>query len=231
MGLAAQKAAQSVRGQLLDGARKLSGRPDAPLILQGGCVRVGETAFNLGEIVRYLKGENGAISGEGRFESVKDPGAPLGARSPFWEVSWGAAKVRVDRETGEVKVLKFVSIADAGKAINPQQCATQEKGALVQGIGQAFFEEAVYQDGILLNPNLIYYRVPTFADLPDEIVTIIFENGNGPGPYGAKGMGESGILTVPSAISNAVFRAVGVRLNKLPLTPEKIWQALKERRS
>jgi CO/xanthine dehydrogenase Mo-binding subunit/aerobic-type carbon monoxide dehydrogenase small subunit (CoxS/CutS family) len=228
MGFAVQKAAQSVREQLLDGAKRLSGRPEADITLEGGCVRVKEMAFGLGEIVCYLKGESGVISGEGRFESKKEKNAPLGARSPFWEVSWGAAKVRVDRETGEVKVLKFVSIADAGKAINLQQCHTQERGALVQGIGQAFFEELVYENGIMLNPNLIDYRVPAFADLPDETVTIIFENANGPGPYGAKGMGESGLLTVPSAISNAVFQAVEVRLTSLPLTPEKIWRALKE---
>ncbi|MBI2351515.1 MAG: xanthine dehydrogenase family protein molybdopterin-binding subunit, partial [Deltaproteobacteria bacterium] len=125
------------------------------------------------------------------------------------------------------KVLKYVSIADTGKALNPQQCVTQEKGAVVQGIGQAFFEEAVYQNGIMTNPSLINYRLPGIEDLPEEWVTIIFENANGPGPYGAKGMGESGILTVPSAISNAIFHAVGVRLTSLPLTPEKIWRALK----
>jgi CO/xanthine dehydrogenase Mo-binding subunit len=68
-------------------------------------------------------------------------------------------------------------------------------------------------------------------DLPEELVTILFENGNGPGPYGAKGMGESGLLTVPSAISNALFNATGVRLTELPLTPEKVWRALHQKRS
>lgn len=227
MGFAVQRAAQSVREQLLEEAKRLSGRGDANFVFEGGCVRFGETALAFGDIVRRIKGEGGIISGEGRFESAKDPKAPLGARSPFWEVSWGAAKVRVDRETGEVKIVKFVTAADAGKAINPQQCLTQEKGALVQGIGQAFFEEAVYENGIMVNPSPIYYRVPTIDDLPDEMVSLIFENANGPGPYGAKGMGESGILTAPSAIANAIFRAVGVRLMSLPLTPERIWRALK----
>jgi CO/xanthine dehydrogenase Mo-binding subunit len=228
MGLAVQRAAQSIRQQLLEGAKRLSGHPNVNAVLQAGYVQVGEMSFGLGDIVACLKGENGVISGEGRYESEKDSSAPLGARSPFWEASWGAAKVRVDRETGELKVLKFVSIADAGKAINPQQCHTQERGAMLQGMGQALFEVALYENGIMLNPNLIDYRVPGFVDLPDEMVTIIFENGNGPGPYGAKGMGESGILTVPSAISNAVFRAVGVRLTTLPLNPERIWRALKK---
>lgn len=228
MGLAVQKAAQSIRQQLLEGAKRLGGHSNVNAILEGGYARVGEMSFSLGDIVRCLKGEDGALSGDGRYESEKDSSAPLGARSPFWEVSWGAAKVKVDLETGELRVLKFVSIADAGKAINPQQCHTQERGAILQGMGQALFEEALYHNGIMLNPNLIDYRVPGFADLPGEMVTIIFENGNGPGPYGAKGIGESGILTVPSAISNAVFRAVGVRLTELPLNPERIWQALKK---
>jgi CO/xanthine dehydrogenase Mo-binding subunit len=68
-------------------------------------------------------------------------------------VSWGAAKVKVDRVTGEIKILKFVTIADAGKAINPQQCHSQEIGAMVQGIGQAFFEQTLYENGIMLNPG------------------------------------------------------------------------------
>ena len=97
---------------------------------------------------------------------------------------------------------------------------------MVQGIGQAFFEQTLYENGIMLNPGLINYRVPGVYDLPDELVTILFENGNGPGPYGVKGIGESGLLTVPSAIGNALFSAVGVRLLELPLTPERVWRAL-----
>ena len=99
---------------------------------------------------------------------------------------------------------------------------------MVQGIGQAFFEQTLYENGIMLNPGLINYRVPGVYDLPDELVTILFENGNGPGPNGVKGIGESGLLTVPSAISNALFSAAGVRLSELPLTPEKVWRALRQ---
>src|SRR4030095_10718155 len=92
--------------------------------------------------------------------------------------------------------------------------------------GQALFEETVYENGSMLNANLVNYRVPGVHDLPEELVTILFENGNGPGAYGAKGMGERGLLTVPSAVSNAVFRAVGIRFTALPLTPERVWLAL-----
>jgi CO/xanthine dehydrogenase Mo-binding subunit len=229
MGLAVQRAAQAVKAKLIEGAKQISRRPEADYSLQDGMVRFGEAALNFGAIVRHLKGEHGTVSGNGRYESVRDKNILMGAKAPFWEVSWGAAKIKVDRETGQIKVLKFVTIADAGKAINPQQCQSQEVGALMQGIGQAFFEKTVYENGIMVNPGLINYHVPTMCDLPEELVTIIFENGNGPGPYGAKGMGESGLLTVPSAIGNALYNAVGARLTELPLTPEKVWRALTEK--
>lgn len=229
MGLAVQRAAQAVKAQLVEGAKQMSARLDAEYSLREGFVRFGEAALNLAQVVRYLKGADGVVTGHGRYESIKDPSILMGAKAPFWEVSWGAAKIKVDRDTGQIKILKFVTIADAGKAINPQQCHTQEVGALVQGIGQAFFEKTEYENGVMVNPGLINYRVPTVEDLPEELVTILFENGNGPGPYGAKGMGESGLLTVPSAIGNALFNAVGVRLTELPLTPEKVWRALQSK--
>lgn len=206
--------------------RSLTGRHDASFELDNGFLRVGEIAVSFQEVVRHVKGAMGTMIGEGRYESIRDKNLLLGAKAPFWEVSWGAAKVKVDRITGEIKIVKFVTIADAGKAINPQQCHSQEIGAMVQGIGQAFFEQTLYENGIMLNPGLINYRVPGVYDLPDELVTILFENGNGPGPYGVKGIGESGLLTVPSAIGNALFSAAGVRLSELPLTPEKVWRAL-----
>jgi len=181
------------------------------------------------DVVRHLKGDGGVLIGNGRYESVRDERILMRAKAPFWEVSWGAAKIKVDRQTGEVKIQKFVTIADAGKAINPQQCHSQEVGAVMQGVGQTLFEEIVYDNGSMLNSNLVNYRVPGVNDLPEELVTILFENGNGPGPYGAKGIGESGLLTIPSAVGNALFNAVGVRLMELPLTSEKVWRAIKQK--
>ncbi len=228
MGLAVQRAAQAVRGQLIEAARSLGKSPDSAATLADGEVRLGEVAFPFSALVRHVKGAGGVLVGEGRQESRRDPNAPLGARAPFWEVGWGAAKVHVDRDTGDVRVLKYVSIADAGKAINPQQCHTQEQGAFLQGLGQALFEETIYENGLMLTPDALTYRLPKISDLPDDLVNIIFENGNGAGPYGAKGLGESGILTVPSAIANAVAQAVDVRITDLPVTGEKIWRALKK---
>lgn len=226
MGLAVQRAAQAIKTQILEGVRSLTGLDLMALELQDGFVRGGEVRLSFQEIVRRLKGNSGTLIGHGRYESVRDPNILMGARAPFWEVSWAGAKIKVDRDTGEIRILKFVTLADVGKAINPQQCHSQEVGAMMQGIGQAFFEETIYEDGIMMNPGFINYRVPSVNDLPDELVTLLFENGNGPGPQGAKGMGESGLLTVPSAVANALHNAVGVRVTELPLTPEKIWRAL-----
>ena len=153
----------------------------------------------------------------------------LGSTTTFWEVGWGGVEVEVDPETGIIRLLHSVLACDAGKAINPEQCIGQDEGAVMFGVGHTLMEEMVYEEGQLLNGNLVDYRVPTFRDVPDNMETILIENGNGPGPYGSKGMGEGGLLPVASAVANAVFRAVGVRIQDLPLSPPKVWRALREK--
>src|SRR4029450_4764300 len=108
-------------------------------------------------------------------------------------------------------------IADVGKAIHPLQCEAQEEGGVMMGIGHTFLEHMVYQDGQLLNPGLIDYRIPTMEDLPDELRSILVENGDGPGPYGARGSAKRGLIPPAPAIANALALAIGVRLKKLPL--------------
>ena len=83
-------------------------------------------------------------------------------------------------------------------------------------------------NGNLLNPNLVDYRVPSFNDTPEEFRTVLVENEDGPGPYGVRGMGEGGLLSVAPSVCNALERATGVRIKDLPLTPERVWRALKE---
>ena len=99
----------------------------------------------------------------------------------------------------------------------------------MNSIGHSLLEEMIYKDGQLLNPNLIDYRVPSFDDLPRDFETILVENHNGPGPFGSKGTGEGGLLPVAPAIGNAVYRATGVRFYDLPLTPERVWCALRQK--
>ena len=140
----------------------------------------------------------------------------------------GGADLSLDKETGAITVERYVTVADVGKAINPLQAEGQDEGAAMQGLGHTLFESLLYDNGQPVNANLIDYRVPRFTDLPAHFDSVVIENHDGPGPYGAKGMGESGIVSVAPAIGNAIARATGVRIRELPLTPERVWRALKE---
>ena len=121
---------------------------------------------------------------------------------------------------------KAVSVADVGKAINPRLVEAQEMGGAMQGIGNALHEEMVFdRTGTLLNATLFEYHVPTIADMPDTFVSNIVENADGPGPYGAKGVGEGSLAGVAAAIATALADA-GVRIDTIPATPERVWCAL-----
>jgi CO/xanthine dehydrogenase Mo-binding subunit len=104
----------------------------------------------------------------------------------------------------------------------------QDRGAAMMGLGVAMREELVYDDGILQNGNLFDYRVPRTTDLP-ELQSILAERRDGVGPYGIKGGGEGSLNPIAPALANAVFRATGVRMRAAPLSPERVWRALRER--
>jgi CO/xanthine dehydrogenase Mo-binding subunit len=229
MGQAVQKAAQDARAQFLQAAASVFRAPASDIRLDNGMAICGEQKLTFREVMqRYFRDTEGEIWGRGFFKVPRDDNVPLGYPSPFWEIGLGAAEVEVDAETGEAKILRYVSLTDAGKMINPVQCHAQDEGAAVFGLGQALFEDLAYQDGQLLNGSLVDYRLPRFTDLPPTFITFVMEGGGGPGPYGAKGMGEGGILAVAPAVSNAVHAAVGVRVSDAPLIGEKIWRATQQ---
>jgi CO/xanthine dehydrogenase Mo-binding subunit len=231
MGQAVQKAARDARRQFLEAASAVLKAPADEIRLENGMAAQGNQKLSFREVMqRYFRDSEGEIWGRGYFKVGKDENVPLGYPSPFWEIGLGAAEVEVDTETGEVKVLRYVSLTDAGKMIHPLQCHAQDEGAAVFGLGQALFEDLVYQSGELINGSLIDYRLPRFDDVPPEFKTFIMEGGGGPGPYGAKGMGEGGILPVAPAVANAVFAAVGKRLQVAPLTPGVVWEAINKKR-
>src|SRR6185369_4060542 len=197
MGQAVQRAARDARRQFLEAASAVLKAPPGEIRLANGFASHGAQTLGFREIMqRHFRESEGEIWGRGYFKIAKDENVPLGYLSPFWEIGFGAAEVEVDRETGEVKLLRYVSLTDAGKMINPRQCEAQDEGAAVFGLGQALFEDLAYQDGQLVNGTLVDYCLPRFTDLPQEFSTVIMEGGGGPGPYGAKGMGEGGILPV-----------------------------------
>jgi CO/xanthine dehydrogenase Mo-binding subunit len=208
-GLAVQRAALDVRRQLVELAETEEIDPmQIPAL-----------------IARHFGLAGGEVIGRGE---VHPEGSGSYAEGPvFWEVCLGGAEVEVDPETGFIRLLKTVTVADVGKAINPQLVERQDEGGTMQGIGNALFEEMVFQDGVLLNDTLLDYRVPNIEDLPDSMQCIIVENGDGPGPWGAKGCGEGALAAVPAAIVNALADA-GVTMNQLPLTPERVWRRIQD---
>ncbi len=134
-------------------------------------------------------------------------------------------EVAVDTITGEVTVEKAYSAVDIGQAINPQAVEGQIEGGTAQGLGMALMEEQIIEKGRTLNPDMSRYLVPTAVDTP-EVETILIENEDNDGPFGAKGVGEPAMIATAPAIINAIHDAIGVRFYELPVTPEKIKEAL-----
>lgn len=136
----------------------------------------------------------------------------------------GFVEIEMDTETYEYKILHYVSVVDCGTTINPMLARGQVEGGIVQGLGMACFEEVKYSNRGKLNSNsFLYYKIPTMLDI-DKLTTEFAESYEESGPYGAKSVGEIGIDTPPAAIANAVANAINIRINKLPITPEKIFQ-------
>ena len=139
------------------------------------------------------------------------------------------AEVEVNKETGEVKILKMWDAHDIGKAINPQSVEAQIEGSLAMGIGYTFLENLQFdKKGRPANGNFANYRLPRSMGMP-PMETILIETNDPEGPFGAKGMGEASLLPTSAAIANAIEDAIGVRIKELPITPDKIVKALKER--
>jgi CO/xanthine dehydrogenase Mo-binding subunit len=139
-----------------------------------------------------------------------------------------AVEVKVDTETGQVRVLRVVSANDVGKAINPQTVQGQIEGAVVQAQGWAITEDLKTQDGLIQNPYLSTYLIPTVADIPDRVDSVILEIPDPRGPWGARGMAEMPFLPLAPAIAGAIYDATGVWFDQLPLTPERVALGLKE---
>jgi CO/xanthine dehydrogenase Mo-binding subunit len=228
-GLAVQRAAQSVLDALLETA---AAKLEAPATLlrtaEGRIEDEGGRSMTHAELVRARFGfDGGELIGHGRVQP--EGGSGSYAEGPvFWEVCVAGAEVEVDLETGVVTVLRTSTVADVGKAINPQLVARQDEGATLQGLGNALFEEMHFApDGMVLNDTLLGYRIPAFRDMPASMKCSIIENADGPGPFGAKGCGEGALAAVPAAIVNALADA-GVPMNVLPLTPERVWRRIQE---
>lgn len=148
---------------------------------------------------------------------------------PWWEPAIAGVEVEVDPATGRVRVCKLVTVADIGLAINPATSEGQDLGSATMGLGVALGEELIYEGQQLVNGSILEYRVPRFSDVPADVQSLLVENRDGIGPYGAKGIGDGPTSAVCAAIANAIYQAVGVRLHQAPFTPERVWRALQQR--
>lgn len=152
---------------------------------------------------------------------LPDPETGVGDFAMSYSFGTHAVEVEVDEETGHVRVVDFVAATDCGNVINPALAESQVEGGAAQGIGYGLMEDLICEEGQVLNPRFSTYRIPTATEMPP--VRCFWVETNDPrGPYGAKGLGEMGLVPTAAAIANAVYDATGARLNRIPLTPERV---------
>jgi CO/xanthine dehydrogenase Mo-binding subunit len=218
-GVAVVTAAQDAIAQMCARAALLWDVPAATVSYREGTFTTdqdGSQQLTFAELAAQLQQTGGAVTGVGNV-NVQGVGGSFGAH---------IVDVEVDPETGKVTVLRYTAVQDAGRAVHPAQVEGQMQGGVAQGIGWALYESYAYDErGEMLNPNLLDYKLPTSLDVP-SIDTVIVEVPYPDHPYGLRGVGETPILPPPAAIANAIYRAAGVRLYELPMTPARILQGM-----
>ncbi len=228
MSTAIRGAIDDVREQLRTlGAEQLEAAPD-DLEVVDGVVRVKgspDRALDYGQIIRNHRAGNLLGSSTFRSEGGLDAATGQGIGSVHWHQAAGAAEVEVDLETGKVDLLRYHAGVYAGRILNPVQAELQTEGNVAFGLGQAFFEDMIFDEGQLQNGNLGDYMIASIEDLP-EINADVLEHLEADDIHG---IGETSLPPVMPAIGNAVYRATGVRITDLPITPEKVLRGLRAR--
>ncbi len=231
MGNAVLAACRDIQAQVRAMAARLHGIDEASITVERGVVHLPDHALPILDVLKPGLGRlGGELIGNGEMRKEDEPGHPLGGSAAFFEFNCTAVEAEVDEETGDVTIIRHVTVSDVGRSINPLQVRMQDEGAAIQGIGHTLMEHYIFDDsGRIRNLGAIDYRIPTSMDLPLEMISATVENGDGPGPYGSKGMSEGALLCVAPAVAAAVCDATGVIVRDLPLTPERVWRALRER--
>ena len=221
-GLAVYEAAQDAVGQLKQRAATVWKVKPEEVVYQDGvlsCTNNGHESMGLKDIAPKLPRAGGPVMGRA---SVR----PRGVGPAF---AAHVVDVEVDSETGKVDILRYTAAQDVGKAVHPSYVEGQIQGGVAQGVGWALNEEYFYaEDGTMRNTGFLDYRMPTCLDLP-MIETILVEVANPGHPIGIRGVGEVPIIPPPAAIANAIYRATGVRMTELPMSPAKVAKAILEK--
>ncbi|HLW80723.1 MAG TPA: 4-hydroxybenzoyl-CoA reductase subunit alpha [Candidatus Acidoferrales bacterium] len=236
-GNAALNAAKDMRDQLFAAAAKKLGCSPTELVANNDRISQNVShnqSVSFDEAVALALEFHGALVARGTYAPPETArggsfrGAGVGP-SPAYSYSAQVAEVTVDPETGHVHVDKIIAAHDCGKALNPLTVEGQIEGSVYMGFGQALQEDMIWQDGRLMNPSLLEYRIPATKENP-QIESIIVESIDPEGPFGAKEAGEGSLAATIPAIANAIYDAVGVRINSVPFTPEKILEALRAKK-
>jgi CO/xanthine dehydrogenase Mo-binding subunit len=233
-GNAVIRAAKEARESLIETAALMMEVSPEQVVMSHEGFRCSDTNefIAMGEALRYSYTCGRRLLGKGYWIVPKPKIDPVtGQGSPYHILAYGAQviEVEVDTETGQVEVKRVTAAQDVGKAINPAAVVAQIESGVVMGLGFALSEEIVVDKGHVLNASLAHFLIPTAADVP-EIVPIMVEDAYPNGPFGAKGVGEPGTVATAAAVANAIYDAVGVSVSRLPITSERVWKALEEKR-
>jgi len=236
VGNAALRAAEALKRLLVEGAaRRLEVPADQIEWLGESCAAIGsDRTLHFAQVVQAALADTGTLTVKGSWSTPPETqggtfrGAAVGSTAGF---SYAAqvVEVEVDEDTGAVQVLHCWAAHDCGRAINPLAVEGQVQGAVWMGLGQALAEETEYHAGLPLRANLIDYRIATAVESPPIDVTLV-ESIDPLGPFGAKEASEGGLHSVPPALAAAIHDAVGLRFRELPITPERLLEALHRRR-
>jgi CO/xanthine dehydrogenase Mo-binding subunit len=235
-GNAALGAARKIKARLLELAAKQLEAPLEKLLLRGRQVRHMEDSEKTIDIGKLLRKAHFSYGGQMLMaEYFYDPANEnmgkdfRGNMSMTYTFGTHAVRLKVDEETGKVKILKYVAAHDIGKAINPMLLEGQVYGGVMMGLGYALTEQVLLEKGENMNPNFRDYKILTAKDVV-PIEAPILETYDKDGPFGAKGIGEPGCVPTAPAVANALYDAVGVRIKDLPITPERVLAAIREKK-
>ncbi|MFF8022094.1 xanthine dehydrogenase family protein molybdopterin-binding subunit [Streptomyces sp. NPDC007896] len=233
-GNAVRLVAERMRDRLIEIAAEQTGAQAEAISLTSRGISIdGQLTTTLPELVHRTFGARGAtLTTTSNFTSwwhPYDKATGLSEKvTEHWFASAVAVRIGVDTRTGRIRTQHLAVAADVGKALNPTLVEQQLTGAAVMGIGHALFDQLVFDHGQMINATLLDYQLPSMRDMPEKMTPIVVEAPHRDGPFGAKGVGESGILGVAPAYANALRDACGIRLTRLPLTPESVLAGIEE---
>ncbi len=230
MGTAVQRACFDIQSKVRAMAAEIYDLDESAIKVEPGILLLPDREVTIASVMQEaLAPLGGEVVGNGEMRKDKMPDHPLGGTAAFFEFNCTASEVEVDMDTGATTLIKHVTVGDTGRSLNPNQVHAQDDGAAIMGLGHTLMEHYIFdEEGRVRNVGAIDYRILTSMDLPLELHSESIENADGPGPYGIKGVSEGSLLVTAPAVGAAVREATGTIIRDLPLTPQRVWEAMQE---